>query len=135
MQYCDYEFYTGTFGGTAITEDAFPRLERAARATVDRITFGRLKKAGFASVENVPEEVKLAICAAAEYSLRTEANGGRTIASETTSKHSVTYGDTDSSAEAGMMRCAMSYLAGSKWTYRGVYPDEWHRHHHHHQCD
>ena len=127
MEYCTYEFYTDTYGGTTIQESAWKRNEIQARALIDRITFGRLKKAGFASVDDIPEEVKFAVCAAAEYSAQAEQNGGRTIASETTSKHSVSYGDTDSSVESGMMRSAMRFLSGSRWTYRGVYCCERHR--------
>lgn len=135
MQYCTYDFYKSTFGGNVIAESNFARHEIMARAIIDRITFGRIKRAGFETFDDVPEEIKLAVCAAAEYSSQAEATGGRTVASETTSKHSVAYGDTDSSVEAGMLRCAMQFLAGSKWTYRGVYCCERHRHNHCYQCD
>lgn len=136
MQYCTYQFYQEEYGGTSITSEAgFKHNEVKARALIDRITFGRLKKAGFKTVDDVPEEVRYAVCAAAEYSSQAEASGGRTVASETTGKHSVSYGDADLSVEAGMMRCAMQFLSGSLWTYRGVYCCERHRHSHCPKCD
>ena len=135
MEYCTYEFYRDTYGGVAISEGEWKRAEIKARALIDRITFGRLKRVGFNSTDEYPEDIKLAVCAAAEYSLQAERNGGRTIASETTSKHSVTYGDTDSSVESGMMRSAMQFLSGSPWTYRGVYCFERHTHGNCSQCN
>ena len=134
MEYCTYEFYQNTYGGNAIPEADWKRSEIKARALIDRITFGRLKRVGFQSTDEIPEDIMLALCAAAEYAFLSEQNGGRTIASETTSKHSVSYGDTDSSVEAGMMRSAMQYLSGGPWTYRGVYDCERHRHDHCSEC-
>lgn len=135
MQYSTYQFYRDTFHGTVITdEDAFSRCELMARYTVDRITFGRLKRESYSSVEDVPEVVQLAVCAAAEYAKQADETGGRMIASETTSKHSVSYADTSAggTVESEMALRAMKFLAGTPWVYRGVYPNEWNRHHYHH---
>lgn len=134
MQYCTYEFYSDEYGGTLLTESEWKKHEIIAAAAVDKATFGRMKKAGFASADDVPEEIKLAICSVAECSVRAEMHGGHTVASETTGKHSVTYADSDVSTESAMRRAAMQFLSGSRWTYRGLYPDERPRHHHHYQC-
>ncbi|MCD7805439.1 MAG: hypothetical protein LUH03_09940 [Oscillospiraceae bacterium] len=132
VQYCTYAFYTDTYGGTAITsEKAFTRYELLARAVIDRLTYGRLKH--ITNAADIPEEVMFAVCVAGDYACNADAYGGHTVASETVSKHSVSYGDTDSSVEAGMARCAMQFLATSScsWMlYKGVYPFERHRHHH-----
>ncbi len=133
VQYCTYAFYTATYGGTVIaSETEFNHYELLARAIIDRLTYGRLKH--ITDTADIPEDVMLAICIAGDYACNADANGGHTVASETVSKRSVSYGDTDSSVENGMARCAMSFLMASSscsWMlYKGVYPFERHRHHH-----
>ena len=63
--YVDYEYYAKAFLGTAIPEPSFPALEKKAEAFLHRITFGRVKR-----LPEIPNEVKDAICAMAEYNFR-----------------------------------------------------------------
>lgn len=123
--YCTFDFYQNDYHGTSITTDAaFQRHLIHATAMIDQMTFGRLKKEAFATVEDVPIEVKYAVCAAAECHAGAELHDGRIIASETTGKHSVTYADAAPSVKAEMYQAAMNFLSGTKWAYRGFYPDE-----------
>lgn len=123
--YCTFDFYKDEYHGTLITtEGDFMRHLIHATAMVDRMTFGRLKREAFASVEDVPVEVRYAVCAAAERHAQAEQHDGRTIASETTGKHSVTYADAGQSVKSEMYRAAMQFLDGTRWVYRGLYPDE-----------
>lgn len=123
--YCTFDFYQNDYHGTIVTNDGdFRRHLIHATAMVDQMTFGRLKMEAFASVEDVPVEVKYAVCAAVERHAQAEQHDGHTVASETTSKHSVTYADAASSVKAEMYRSAMQFLSGTKWVYRGLYPNE-----------
>lgn len=123
--YCTFDFYQNDYHGALITTDAdFNRHLIHATAMIDRMTFDRLKKENFPSVEDVPLEVRYAVCAAVECHAQAEQHDGHTIASETTGKHSVTYADAAPSVKAEMIRSAMQFLSGTRWVYRGLYPDE-----------
>ena len=61
MIYADYAYYTGTYKGTAISEDAFAAFARRASAFIDRLTYNRLNT-GYA----VTDAVKMATCAVAD---------------------------------------------------------------------
>lgn len=61
--YASYEFYTGTFLGTAITAADFPRLCSRASDFVDYFTRGKAEKA---TDERVVNAIKKACCALAE---------------------------------------------------------------------
>lgn len=61
MIYTDYAFYTGTYMGAAIPQDAFPALAREASSFIDLITYNRLN-----SGWNVTDAVKMATCAVAD---------------------------------------------------------------------
>ena len=39
-----YEFYSETYGGTAVDETAFPRYQMRAAVMLDRLTFGHIKE-------------------------------------------------------------------------------------------
>ena len=41
-----YEFYTGTYGGTAVSETEFPRYEKLAELFLNRVSFGHIVKNG-----------------------------------------------------------------------------------------
>ena len=43
--YADYEYYSGTYGGTVPEPDILPRLRQASR-DVDTLTFGRIRAVG-----------------------------------------------------------------------------------------
>lgn len=59
--YATYDDYTDFYGGTAIGESDWPRLERKAAAYLDQITYGRLRLC-----TRPPDEARLAVCAVAE---------------------------------------------------------------------
>lgn len=59
--YADFYFYTTVYGGTLISAEAFPALERQAALHVDLLTFNRLHQGW-----TVTESVKMAVCAVAD---------------------------------------------------------------------
>ena len=125
--YTTFDFYQNSYFGTVITtEQDFRRHLVHAAASVDELTFGRLRREGYASPQDVPEAVQFAVCAAVDAHARYEAHGGRAVASETVGKHSVTYelSGEAGSANAEMNRAAMDFLSGTRWVYRGLYDDE-----------
>lgn len=61
------------------------------------------------------------VCAVADYLKAYDDNGGALIASETVSKHSVTYlRKQGTTKESEMLRLAGMYLDGTWLAYRGV---------------
>lgn len=121
-QYCSYEFYTDEYGGALSSEEQFNHSLIHAQAVIDKMTFNRLKRC-----EDVPVEVKFAVCAAVDSYTRHVLNDGKVVASETVGKHSVTYASNPSSSktiDVQMWDDAMRFLAGSKLLYRGVYIHE-----------
>ena len=60
MAYADYEYYTTTYLGTAITEADFPRLSLRASSFLDYYTQGR------AAQNSELDALKMACCAIAE---------------------------------------------------------------------
>lgn len=59
--YATYEDYASLYGGTVLSEEEWPALERKAAAYVDQITYDRLRLC-----ERPPAEARLAVCAVAE---------------------------------------------------------------------
>ena len=116
--YVDYEFYVGMYGGKTVPEDEFQSLEVRSRLVIDRMTFNRVK---IASEDipffEVPEEIKLAQCAIMDCLVNFDINGGA-IASETTSKHSVTYVK-PKTVDEETRDIVKRYLGGTSWTYLG----------------
>ena len=116
--YTDYEFYTDTYGGAAISESDWPRISCKAQAEVDHVTFGRI-----ANMATVPECVKECICDIAERMQKAEqiAAGG-SIASEQNDGYSISY--RDDGGEAGRQSeihlAIASHLARTGLMYRGV---------------
>ena len=54
MAYIDYEFYTGTFGGSDVPQEDFARLAQMASDIVDAIVYR--------PISEVTERVKRAVC-------------------------------------------------------------------------
>lgn len=54
MAYIDYEFYTGTFGGSDVPQEDFPRLAQMASDIMDAIVYR--------PISEVTERVKRAVC-------------------------------------------------------------------------
>lgn len=112
--YVDYKYYTKTFLGTAIPKEAFPALEKKAEAFLHRITFGRVKR-----LPEIPNEVKDAICAMAEYNFRSDKKTPG-VKSENIDGYSVAYGDsTETSRNAELYGVAKNYLSGTGLLNRG----------------
>jgi hypothetical protein len=80
--YVDYEFYKNNYGGR-ISPFEFPRLKIQASNIVDYYTFNR--------IETVDDRVKYAVCELVDYLKEVEDKGGKEVASEKVSTHSVTY--------------------------------------------
>lgn len=81
--YADYEFYTDTYLGTAISSANFGKLALRASAVIDRITFNRIIAE--------TDAIKMATCAVAEEIQNNEKNGNSGIQSESIGSNSVTY--------------------------------------------
>lgn len=112
--YVDYEYYVKAFLGTAIPESSFPALEKKAEAFLNRITFGRVKR-----LPEIPNEVKDAICAMAEYNFR-EDKKTPGVRSENIDGYSVSYGDsTETSRNAELYSVAKNYLSDTGLLHRG----------------
>lgn len=102
--YADYAYYTGTFNGKLIPEASFPQLARRASALADYLAFGRIEKH---DESDLPDAVKDAVCAAAEIlkadddkraALLAKTQGG-VLKSENIDGYSVSFGNSDTSAE------------------------------------
>lgn len=114
MVYADNRYYMEQFGGQEIPEAAFFTLAKKASVYIDYVTFNRLRKKTV-----VPDEVKDACCALAELLYHTEATDGKSIASETVGKHSVSYVEQES-VQQRMYRLTSQYLAHTGLMYCGV---------------
>lgn len=117
MTYVDYEYYSTIYGGTDISKEEFARLEIKSRAQIDRYTFRRVQEAVKTIPNyNIPSEIKNAQCELMEYLKKYDENGGA-VASESVSKHSVTYLSKNFDGEVrGIINSA---LGGTPWIYRG----------------
>lgn len=127
--YVDFEYYSTTYGGTAINADSFIKLERKTRVFIDDITFDRLKNDNTL----IDDTVKECLCEIMEcnYKLDQEEaeTGGKLISSETIDQHSVTYAVSDiEKNEVDKSRVnftkfytiARQYLGNTGLLYRGV---------------
>lgn len=113
MIYADYAYYTNTYKGTSISQDAFAALSRRASAFIDRLTYNRLNN-GYA----VTDAVKMAVCAVVdvlkEYEdARQEALTAAGVKSENTDGYSISYQNADdirATVESAMLEAAQPYL-------------------------
>lgn len=137
MAYADYEYYTNTYFGTAITEEEFPKLAARASTFLDYYTQGR------ASHNPELDALKMACCALSEQyktidtaqmlaqkslSYSMESNGPE-AASETVGSWSKSYRSGGESAAAAVASAENTkqelanivklYLAGTGLLYRG----------------
>ena len=136
MAYADYEYYTTTYLGTAISEYDFPKLALRASSFLDYYTQGR------ATQNAALDALKMACCAIAEQyqsieaaqslaqkSLSASAETGGELQSQTVGSWSKTYrsgGDSAQqalssiqAAKASLASIAQQYLAGTGLLYRG----------------
>ena len=128
--YIDFEYYSGTFGGTKIPEDGFAAYARKASLKMDTFTFGRLQRWGAA---DLPDSVFDACCAIAEVmyeydekqSAIAEATGGGVLKSENNDGYSVSFATTDRVADTKSINSEVggiveTYLGHSGLLFRGV---------------
>lgn len=123
MIYADYAYYTNTYKGTSISQDAFAALSRRASAFIDRLTYNRLNN-GYA----VTDAVKMATCAVAEamqVSTETEkaAIPAASVKSESVDGDSVAYqdpGDVRETLETLWAEAAEQYLLFTGLMDRGL---------------
>lgn len=137
MAYADYEYYTTTYLGTAISEQDFPRLALRASTYLDYYTAGK------AAQNATLDAVKMACCAVAEqyHAIDTAqalaqkslsealSQEGGELQSQTVGSWSKTYRSggesaaqaaaSATSAKAGLASAASMYLAGTGLLYRG----------------
>lgn len=59
--YANYEYYSGTYGGTVPEPDILPRLRQAAR-DVDTLTFGRIHAVGLENLSAYQQEIIQECC-------------------------------------------------------------------------
>ena len=131
--YVTYEYYTNTFGGTAISsESTFTQFERKVRVSIDDFTSNRLKN----NSTLITDDVKECLCVMIEkaYSIDQEqamsSDGtGKLISSESVDGHSVAYAISDSQKneidQSGITKIklyniAKDYLWDTGLLYRGL---------------
>lgn len=114
MIYADYTFYTGTYGGKAVSEEDFPRLAAKASAYIDRLTFGR------AAEFPDDERLKRCCCELCESLMLTDGNGGMVKQSESVGSWSYSLAGSESASETVMARAACRTWLPAEWLYRGV---------------
>lgn len=90
MAYASYEYYTKQYYGSAISEDEWERLSKAATDAVNRATFYRMD--GWPD-EKILDVVRDAVCAVAELIQQREVEEARGITSENNDGYSVSYRD------------------------------------------
>ena len=86
VEYADYTFYKEQFNGSTIPEAAFSSDNLRASIYLKYITFGRIDDT------EIPEEVRLAVCAVSEVMYKADAEGEqKEKKSETVGNVSVSY--------------------------------------------
>lgn len=116
--YVDHEYYFSVYGGTKVQVSDFTRREIIARTYLDWYTFNRVKyKLELDPEYSVPDEIKNCMCMLMDYLKTYEDNGNAVIASETVSKHSISYATKSSDEE--IRGIVNRFLGGTPWTYRG----------------
>lgn len=123
MNYADYAYYTGTYAGTAISQDAFAASARRASAFIDRITYNRLNTGC-----PVTDAVKMATCAVADAMKASDeaeqaANHSVAVKSESVDGDSNTYQspeDIRNALEAQWAEAAEQYLLFTGLMDRGL---------------
>lgn len=127
--YVTYEYYTDTFGGTAISSENFTLFERKARVSLDNFTFNRIKD----DETLIDDTIKECICTMMDkaYSIEQEtaATDGKVISSESVDGHSMSYAISDSQkneidqsniTKVKLYNIAKEYLWSTGLLYRGL---------------
>lgn len=121
--YADFNYYSKVYGGSKISEDAFPWFEKRAEAVLHRITFNRIKKRPEIVDDGELESIRMAVCAMVDSDFQ-ESKKTPGVMSESIDGYSVSYSDKGgSSGNAGrtteMLNAAMSYLHSTGLLYKG----------------
>ncbi|MGN0491258.1 MAG: hypothetical protein ACI4GX_00280 [Ruminococcus sp.] len=120
MAFADYTYYSDSFGGMLIPSSEFCTYAAKAERLVRFVTQHRITE--------VTDEVKNAVCAAAEasYEIRSSiANVPQGVKSENTDGYSVTYKDYDADElkykeQNAMLAAIRQELSGTGLLYQGV---------------
>lgn len=120
MAFADFSYYTNSWAGTLIPASEFNQYSAKAERLVKFVTNHRITE--------VTDEVKNAVCAAAEasYEIRSSvANIPQGIKSENTDGYSVTYKDYDADElkykeQNAMLTAIRQELSGTGLLYQGV---------------
>lgn len=123
--YATYEFYSGTYLGTAIASAVFPRLALRASAVIDQITFERAAKVITDNTDaDTIEAIQMATCAIAEELQTQEVNGNvDNVTSERVGNYSVSYGAKAIAAmtnEEKQEKAGRVYLGQTGLMYPGI---------------
>ena len=118
--YAEYDYYINSWVGTLIPASEFKRYSSKAERLVKFVTQHRITE--------VTDEVKNAVCAAAEasYEIRSSvANIPQGVKSENTDGYSVTYKDYDTDElkykeQNAMLAAIRQELSGTGLLYQGV---------------
>lgn len=118
MAYVDFNYYSNTFRGTDIKdENEFIKAEKKASLLVNLLTKHRVSV-----MKEIPDEVKDAVCAAAEIYGSEYGKVHAGVKSENTDGYSVTYTDAvaeDSAADKKAAEEIRKYLRFTGLLYRG----------------
>lgn len=112
MAYITYEYYSTTYGGTAVSSSEFTNYELKARIKVDALTFGRLK-----DLSEVDDSVKNAVCAVIDL-LKNDLTHPA-VSSESSGKVSHTYVN-PKSLDKKIADAVKEFLWDSGYIYAGV---------------
>lgn len=118
--YANYEYYTGTYIGSALTEEEFTRAATRASSFLDYFTRNRAKA-------YTGDELKMCCCALAEQyqiieSAQAQSMSGGELQSQTVGSWSKSYRsgtETAAAAREALAGIATRYLAHTGLLYRG----------------
>ena len=118
--YATYSYYKNQFFGGKLEAEDFYRYAKRACAEIDHVTFGRCKKM---SEQEIPDEVRDAVCAIVDLLYRFESARGAEIASESNDGVSVSYRDISDKRkqEQEIRQTLRTFLAPTGLMFRGVY--------------
>lgn len=114
MAYVTYDYYSTTYGGSAVSSSEFTLFELKARTRIDALTFGRLKK-----LETIDDTVKNAVCAVIDLFKNDITHPA--VSSESAGKVSYTYVKPKSLNEK-ISNALKEYLWDTGYLYRGYLP-------------
>lgn len=109
--YIDYEYYSNVYGGKVKEED-FSRLEIKAAGILNYYTFNR--------IEEVTENIKMAMCELIDNINEYDQKEGKEISSETVGSYSVSYSDKFKVSNKRKQKSIIIKWLPSSLVYRGV---------------